>query len=323
MTRMRINRFNGIYKKCNEGGNMEKYNHLPSFPRYIDLELTNYCNYKCLMCPTGVGSLKRKQGFMSQAIYHKIIEEIKAYDIGVRFIRWGEPTLHQQFYEFLKIAKDNHILCHFNTNGLLLDEAGMKRIIALEVDSVKFSFQGVDRNSYREMRNMDSFDELINKIKLLHHLRGDKMYPYIQVSTTTTYETNEQICSFQESLAPYTDLVTVGKTMLRYLDIEHSKLSTEEVERFGRLKNEESLLEKRRNVCPEVYDKLSINWDGTVSACCSDHDNCMIVGDLNERSLKEIWNSKQLDSYRKIIARDDYDSLALCKNCFEYIELTK
>lgn len=66
---------------------------------------------------------------------------------------------------------------------------------------------------------------------------------------------------------------------------------------------------------------MSINWDGTVTAFCGDYDNKMLIGDLKENSLKEIWNSEKADCYRKLLSQKKYDEIELCRYCYNYMEL--
>ena len=67
--------------------------------------------------------------------------------------------------------------------------------------------------------------------------------------------------------------------------------------------------------CNEVMIKLSVNWDGTVTACCGDFDNCMKVGDLEESSLKEIWTCKKMNSFREILEKGERDKIPFCSKC--------
>ncbi|MBU3190605.1 radical SAM protein [Clostridium bowmanii] len=317
----RINPFKSVYDICDNGDIEYKANNVPVFARYIDIEVTNNCNYKCLMCPVGTGSINRKQGFMNEYVYDKILNEIKEYKTPLRFIRWGEPTLHMNFIEYIKIAKDLGIICHFNTNGSLFSKKQFNEIVDIELDSIKFSFQGVDKKSYSEMRNTDYFSELLDKIKMLYDIRGDKAYPYIHVSTTITYETEEQVKKFKKEVEKYADLVTVGRTILDYIDLNRVKLEEKDKNMIIRLKGEESVIKQHPKCCPEVFDKLSINWDGSVSACCGDYDNKMIIGNIKDNTLLEIWNSNKMNSYRKILSEKRYDELELCKVCYDYMEL--
>jgi radical SAM protein with 4Fe4S-binding SPASM domain len=313
----RVNPFQSIYETCNQGSSIEKLQSLPSLPRYIDLELTNKCNFRCLMCPTGVATITRRKGAMNDDVYRNILEQIAPYKTPVRFSRWGEPLLHPKLIEYIIDLKSLGSIVHINTNGSLLNVEMIDRLLEANLDSIKFSFQGVDKRSYGEMRNIDFFDELLNKVKLLYAKRGNKSTPFIHVSTTITYETADQATSFKESIRNHVDLVTVGRTVLEHINPEKTNLSNDEKSMLWHLKSKESVVKKHPE-CPEVFDKLSINWDGTVSACCSDYDNKMLIGDLNSNSLKEIWMSEKMKFYQYMLAEMRHDELPLCSVCYDY-----
>ena len=317
----RTNPFKSIYKVCNQGNSAWKFENLPDFPTYLDLELTNTCNFRCLMCPTGNLSQKRNTGFMEDSVYYRILDEIKGHKTPIRFIRWGEPTSHPKLVEFVRAAKEIGVLCHLNTNGSLLDEQKIDELLRIPLDSIKFSFQGVDRKSYHEMRNIDFFDELMSTIKLFHKKRGKYEFPFIHVSTTVTYETLEQVEKFREKSSEFSDLVTVGRTVLEgRIHMDEVRLGKEEKEVLKNLISQESLIRKHPE-CPEVFNKLSINWDGTLTACCTDYDNKMFLGDIRKNSIKKIWRSKKLHEYRTILAEMRHEELDLCKDCFDHMSI--
>ena len=315
---IRSNPFRPIYDILNSG-TMQTTS--PNMPLLIDIELTNACNFNCLFCFTGTKAQKRPTGFMSRKLYEKIIDEIAPYKIPLRFIRWGEPTLHKNFFEFLKIAKEKDLMCHLTTNGSLLSEDRIMEVLKLKIDSVKFSFQGVDEKTYGEMRYGQSFNKLLEIVKLFSSLRGDLPYPYLHAATTVTYETPEMQQSFQDQLKSYCDFVTVGHTKLSHISSEQTLLPEKAKKMLDNLKSVESI-EKIYKKCNEVYDKLNINWDGTVTACCADYDNYMLVGDLTETSLRDIWeNSEELKRYRSLLSAYKFAELPLCKDCYDTIDV--
>lgn len=309
--------FKDIYAACNVGNSKAKLAELPEFPRFMDIELTNTCNFRCLMCPTGTHSMKRASGFMTQEVFYKILDEIRPYKTPLRFIRYGEPTLHEQLVEFIGAASEAGCMTHINTNGSKLDRQGIEDLINAGLTSIKFSFQGVDEKSFAEMRNTDFFTDLVEVIRLTHDVRGDREFPYIQVSTSITYETREQVQAFREMMDGIADQVSVGRTVMEHLDIDAVRLRPKEMEMFKRLMAEESVVKKHPE-CPEVYDKLSINFDGTVTACCGDSDNLMLVGDVTKTTIKEVWDSDQLNQYREMLADMRHDELPLCRTCYDY-----
>mgnify|MGYP001162620716 CR=1 FL=1 len=317
----RTNPFEPIYELCNRGNSAWKLENLPDFPTYLDLELTNTCNFRCLMCPTGNLSQRRNTGFMEDSIYYRILDEIKEHKTPIRFIRWGEPTTHPKLVEFTRAAKESGVMCHLNTNGSYLDGQRIDELLRIPLDSIKFSFQGVDRKSYQEMRNIDFFDELMSTIKLFHKRRGQREFPFIHVSTTITYETLEQVEKFREKSSEFSDLVTVGRTVLGgRISMDEVRLGKEEKEVLKHLISQESLVREHPE-CPEVFDKLSINWDGTLTACCTDYDNKMLLGDIRKSPVKKIWRSKKLHEYRTILAEMRHGELDLCKDCFDYMSI--
>jgi radical SAM protein with 4Fe4S-binding SPASM domain len=320
--RMKHNPFQSIYDKCNEGGSREKFVGLPSFPHLIDIEMTNTCNFRCLMCPTGNFSQQRKKGFMSDTIFYKILNEVEKYGTPLRFIRWGEPLSHPSILTYLADAKRKGILLHLNTNGSLLTEEMIDLFIGLPLDSIKFSFQGVDKKSYAEMRNIDFFDELMTTIEGLYSKRGNNPYPFIMASTTTTYETDPTIEAFKEKIREFVDDVNVGSTNFDYLDLNAVRMRPHELEMLEKLMDLESV-EKVHPECPEVFDKLSINWDGKVTACCWDSEDTMLIGDINEQSLLEIWQSPKLNEYREMLVEMRHDEMPLCKDCYDTHSLLK
>lgn len=305
-----------IYDICNAGNSKKKLATLPAFPRLIDIEMTNTCNFRCLMCPTGNFSQKREKGFMDDEVFYKILDEIRPHKTPVRFIRWGEPLTHPHILEYLRACRKAGVFTHLNTNGSKLDETMMSALLEIPLDSLKFSFQGVDRKSYAEMRNIDFFEDLVATIHRLHAQRGARAKPFIQVSTTITYESKDQVQSFKEALAPFCDSLNVGRTVLEYVDLNAVRLRPDEFEELKRLKELESVV-KVHPECPEVFDKISVNWDGKVTACCMDSDDMMILGDVRTRSLTEIWHSDILNGYRALLADMRHDELPLCKSCYD------
>ena len=317
---VRENPFKSIYQKLNSGV-LESTSH--DMPLLVDIEVTNACNFNCLFCFTGTQAHKRPTGFMSVEMYDGIIEQIAPYQIPLRFSRWGEPTLHKNFFDFIRKAKENNLICHVNTNGSLLNKNNINRLLEVKLDSVKFSFQGTDEKTYSEMRYGQSYNKLVDTVKLFHKLRENRPYPYLQINTTVTYETPEMIQSFKDELSPFADLIEVGKTNLTHISAEQTKLPEEAKKLLDDLKTQQTIKKDYRR-CNEVYDKLSINWDGSVTVCCGDYDNYMIVGNLNETSLQDIWhNSRQLKYYRSMLSEFKHEELPLCKTCYDTMALRK
>jgi len=170
------------------------------------------------------------------------------------------------------------------------------------------------------MRNTDYYEQLLAKIELLHGIRGEAPNPFIHASTTITYEGPELVAAFRKRASAFTDKITVGRTELDRFDATSAKLSPDELAVLERMRAEDQLVQKHPR-CAEVFDKLSVYWDGRVSVCCRDFEGVMQVGDLREQPLTEIWKTAKAQAYREALARGEYDKFPLCRRCWDYYGL--
>lgn len=283
------------------------------FPFLIDVELTNNCNLACIFC--GQKAMTRDRGFMSKKIFKKIVDECSRYKTPIRFIRWGEPFLHPYVFDFLEYAKKKKISVHITTNGLLLNQNKMRKIVELRLDSLIFSFQGATKQEYQIMRNNRFYNKLKNNVLEMVKIRGHKDKPYIHISCTVTNESKKQIDKFVNYWGNIVDSVGLGKTNLsRFTPAQVRKFET--IGKLEELKEQETI-KKEYRPCTEIYQKLSVDFDGKVSCCCSDYDNYLTVGDLNKQNLGEIWNnSERLKAFRFLLNRNCFRSLTLCSTCY-------
>jgi len=313
----RENQFRKVYDSPQFLNVLENIEKPTKFPFLVDVELTNNCNLSCIFC--GQQAMTRKKGFMSRRVFKKIVDECSNYKTPIRLIRWGEPFLHPKVFDFLKYAKDKKLLVHITTNGLLLDPQKMRKIVDLELDSLIFSFQGVTKKEYQLMRNNHFYDKLKNNILQMIRIRDRKDKPYIHISCTVTNESRKQIDKFINYWGHIVDSVGIGKTNLSRFSASQIK-KFETIGKLQELKKQETI-KKIYRPCTEIYQKLSVDFDGRVSACCADYDNYLTVGKLNKQSLKEIWQkSEKLRTFRFLLNKKCFRSLTLCSTCYHTYE---
>lgn len=313
----RLNPFDKLYRDENFQNVLKNKDNLPQYPFLVDIELTNCCNLKCLFCAQQ--AMDRKTGFMSDETFKKVIDECEQNNIPVRFVRWGEPFLHKNIQSFIKYVKSKNLPLHITTNGLVLTDEHIKAVIDNEVDSIIFSFQGVTKEEYELMRNNNQYETLKANILKMVEMRGDKLKPFIHISNTITDEKEEDIKSFIDYLGNVVDSIGLGKTNLSFISLEDIK-NIEVAKKIKKLKEKETI-KKIQRPCNEIYQRLSINFDGTVSCCCADYNDFLLVGDLNQQSLHSIWNdSNELKFFRSMLDKSKHKSLTLCKNCFDTYE---
>ena len=284
----RVNPFHDVYQKMDYDDLHAKY------PHTVDVELTNHCNLRCSFCCRRI--MTRMQGSMNDGTFHRILNEITEPRIPVRFIRWGEPLLHPKILEYSRLVKERGLPLHITTNGQLLDEGMMQALVDMELDSIIFSMQGYDREGYKRNRVGGDYDVLSRNIRKLVRLRGCREKPFIMVTTTVDNPNSKDTEYFMSYWNRIVDKVRVGRTVLSWFD-------------------DKILSNLDHPVCYEPFRQLSFNWNGDVTACCGDYDGLLVVGNIHQSSLLELWNSKLLEAIRTIVSCGCYNYLTLCGKC--------
>ena len=83
----------------------------------IYVEITNVCNMHCSFCIQN----KRPQHFMTIDEFSHVINEIKPYTSMIYLHVLGEPLLHPQLFDFMKLAEAAGLFVQLTTNATLID----------------------------------------------------------------------------------------------------------------------------------------------------------------------------------------------------------
>jgi radical SAM protein with 4Fe4S-binding SPASM domain len=60
---------------------------------------------------------------------------------------------------------------------------------------------------------------------------------------------------------------------------------------------------------------MFIHPDGVVTPCCTDSNRDLNMGNINQNSVKEIWNNEKYEGMRKLHREGKIDEIPTCKNC--------
>ncbi|MCA1766343.1 MAG: SPASM domain-containing protein, partial [Desulfobulbaceae bacterium] len=71
----------------------------------------------------------------------------------------------------------------------------------------------------------------------------------------------------------------------------------------------------RNKTCKNLWERMTVYWNGDVTMCFSDLDGNYILGNLQKNSIKEIWNSDKLLSIRGIHKKGLFQDIELCAKC--------
>ena len=194
-----------------------------NFPIHLDIDVTNRCNLKCIMCPR-TELVKEgefwEEGDLSPYTYRGIVDDgIKSGKRfgGLRSIKYnilGEPLLHSQLNWMIWYAKNVGVVdTMLNTNGALLTESLSKSLIMSGLDKLFFSFDSPNRETYNKIRIGTNYDKVLGNIKRFMEIREEfgSINPLTRVSMVLMDINQHEWDDFEKLFAPIVD--TVGQSI--------------------------------------------------------------------------------------------------------------
>lgn len=277
------------------------------FPERITVELTNRCNLNCSFCPRHIVDMNT--GFISPELFYKIVDEAKNnLPVGMVFFFRGESLLHPQLTEFISYAKEAGLApLQLASNGLELDEQIAQKIIESGLDFISFSLDTNNDEIYSKSRQYGdlkkSRENVIKFCNKVAERRANGLHaPEVQVSTVDVEEYRSEQKDFIDFWLNYADKVRVY--------IEHSSDNN-----LGSISADNLNSKIERKLCKKVNTDLVIYWDGNIGLCNHDWDNKLDIGNLNKKSIKDIWNSEKYNKIRAMHENNSYIDNITCKNC--------
>jgi radical SAM protein with 4Fe4S-binding SPASM domain len=72
---------------------------------------------------------------------------------------------------------------------------------------------------------------------------------------------------------------------------------------------------KPNESCGRALGQIYVTFDGKVTTCCFDPLGKQVFGDLNEQTIREVYNSERYRTFREDHNADRADKYEICKGC--------
>lgn len=270
----------------------------------MQIEVTNRCNYHCVMCPfhgRDVSAKRRPIGSMSVAEYIHAVEQFKK--LGGQFVipqGAGESFLHPDILHILELTKRVFRLgVGLNTNGSVLDETMMQALLNLRLDEFGFSIDANSDAIFKTITGASDFQSLEEKIREFVR-RRDKMRlkkPLIRVLLVDQVENHDEIPEFIQKWS-----CIVDETI-----IQSERIGEGRVLKQGR--------HEPRRACNHLFDTIFVEWTGDIVICCEDWASETVQGNVFNTPMADIWNSSRMNDFRSNQRQSRFNVPAICASC--------
>lgn len=282
---------------------------LPFYPDRLYMELTNVCNFQCIMCPNGKGLMKREKGFMDYELAKKIIDEMAPHVGTIVLHVWGESLLHPRIFDIIKYCHKYNVRTELSTNTSLLDENVIKGLIDSGLSVIYLCIDGATKETYEYIRKNGDYEEAVNNVKDFLRVKkeNDSKTPFINLQIIVMNETKKEIEMFKEQWSKKVDRINV-----KPLDTWGGQIPEINV-----LKNNGDNKPMKRFHCPNLWYHVHIYFDGSIVCCDRDFDARYPLGNVKEGVMKA-WNGSKMQELRKKHIEHSLSDVPSCGNCNEW-----
>ena len=277
-------------------------NIVDDYPPYLQIEPSSICNYRCVFCfETDKTFTNKKNGFMGTMdidLFKTIIDQAENNIEFISIASRGEPLVNKNIDKMLEYTEGKFLNLKLNTNASLLNEKFIHAILSGGVKTVVFSADAAEEKLYAKLRVNGELKKVVKNIELFNDIR-QKSYPKSKIiSRVSGVKFNDEqsidtMESFWKKMVDQVAFVDYNPWENIY-DKDPSDIS---------------------KPCSDLWRRMFIWWDGKVNPCDSDYKSKLVVGNINDNNISELWKSDKYREYRRLHISNSRKNLHPCNNC--------
>lgn len=289
--------------------------------RFLMFKMTNYCNSNCAYCSHAVRAEREEvKSELSFSLVSDVIRQAKELGVTAVSVNGGEPLLRKDILQIISLCEKSGITPVLMTNGLILPQY-WRELGEAELKYIIISVDSFDKENY-EMQRGASFESAMEGIEAALKMREKYGNVSIHVTSVLTKENAALLPGMIEQLSakgislqisPYHHFNPHQKDVLSITSSREIQNLTEKLltmkKKGYKIANSKGFiehlpaffLEKKRipdnYECLIGYTNLFIDAYGNVKPCWA---SCFeTLGNIKDKTLKEMWESDQMQLYRK------------------------
>lgn len=278
-------------------------------PKGSLIEITNTCNLDCVMCNTKMS--KRPVGFMEPQNFEMILRQLKGIGINtVGLHTVGEPFMYKNLEELFEIAERYGFGIWLSTNGQFPQRIEqLYRRFPNSANSYRLSIDGATPKIFEFIRRGASFDKLIESLETIHKINHEKpnYRIYLSIDSVLSMSNMFEAPIFFKAFVKYCWPENIYFHIINGLSPDTTYF-WKEFPFSGLI---------RYNVpCCMPFRNIYFTYGGKATLCCRDYEEELVIGDIGEKSILELWNSPEAESIREKHLNPDKMDIKACSKCY-------
>ena len=162
--------------------------------KYIKWDFTSKCNLRCIHCLAGKNYFTNDVREISPDEKLQIVDNLATADVsGITFLG-GEPLVKKDIFPVSQYAASKGIAVTLVTNGTLLDETRISKIIDAGIQNVTVSLDGASDTTHDQIRGKKSFEKTVTNVgKLVSHVRSSGSGTRVKINSVVNRINHREI----------------------------------------------------------------------------------------------------------------------------------
>ena len=268
----------------------------------IYIEITNICNLNCKFCL----DTNRKKEFMNLEKFEEVIKKIHKFTKLVTLHVKGEPLLHKDLENILKILEKYNLKTNITTNGTLIKDKLEIIKNSNAVRQINFSLHSMVQNENINKQYLTDIFESAEELKGIII-----SYRLWNLQNIKDNNINSDII---KQIEDYYNISNLSNQLFEneFVKLRENVFINQDIEFEWPNLNNEIIIEKGR--CLALKEQVGILVDGTVVPCCLDNNGDIPLGNIFEETMEDILNKEKSITIKKNF-ENGVITCKLCKTC--------
>ncbi len=251
---------------------------IPTMPAFLKVEISRHCMVKCKYC-----YIKKEKVFYPFVQYQKLIDRLKDYIFMVSLYDIGEPLENEDVIEYIKYAHMKKVGTVISSSlSINKTDEFWKELVLSGIDHIIVSIDGTSEEVYKKYKTNGNLNLVLSNLeKILYYkaMYAKKVFIEWQM-IDLPWNKEEQ---------------GTAKKIAGDMGCDKFRLIREAM--WSRLKYRQQRYIRNHN-CLLPYIIFIVTAYNKVRPCYKIYNEPMIIGDLDDHTFDEIWNSDEIATIR-------------------------
>ena len=314
-------------------------------PTIFNIETTNYCNMKCAFCARTI-FMERKNIWINDELFENLLDKVKVHknDDLDNFWEWaedenkisspkdvsengfylsivsrclilhgyGEPFLDKHLIKRLEACKKRNIPTYFSCTPATMTVDKAVKAMESGLTVLKFSLDALDDESIKSIRGKKAnYDESISKILELIKIKKERGFKTLLVPCMIALNNDKKNIEMHKKFMSFWK----DKDVFAYIKSQDNRWLFEQSDEI--INNSHYA----QQYCEYPWTSLTVMAEGNVVPCTQISNNEIVLGNVNNESLEDIWNGKNYKEFREMHISGKFPKNHKCKEKCDQVKL--